>query len=325
MRFLLLSVVVTVLASPGVRGQASNEFLRTNPKFLAAFGDVAAKVSRATVRVQVDDKDVCLGVIVGADGWILTKAHDLKGKIRCIMHDGRKLDARLVGVHTPDDLAMLKVSARSLDAVKLTSSSVAKPGAWVASIGMTKLPVAVGVVGAPARKTRDAYLGVLVETTPSGLIVLNIAEKSAAFKVGLKPKDYLLQIDKRKIADADGLMDVLSDYRPGDAITLKIRREMKELTMKLILQSRDEVGDFRAEFQNRLGSELSTRRSGYGVILQHDSVVKPADCGGPIVDLKGRVIGINISRAGRVETWAIPSEVIQPLMSELKSGRLAPK
>ena len=70
---------------------------------------------------------------------------------------------------------------------------------------------------------------------------------------------------------------------------------------------------------------MSNRRNGFPVILQHDSVVLPEDCGGPLCDLDGHVIGINISRAGRVETYAIPSEVIQPLLSDLMSGRFAVK
>ena len=47
------------------------------------------------------------------------------------------------------------------------------------------------------------------------------------------------------------------------------------------------------------------------MILQHDSVLKPSECGGPLVDLDGKVVGINIARAGRTETYAIPSEVVQ--------------
>jgi chorismate mutase-like protein len=73
-----------------------------------------------------------------------------------------------------------------------------------------------------------------------------------------------------------------------------------------------------------MGRALSSRRTGYPTILQHDSVVKPADCGGPLVDLDGKVIGLNICRAGRVESWAIPAEVIKAVLPELKSGRLAP-
>src|SRR5207244_2687877 len=48
------------------------------------------------------------------------------------------------------------------------------------------------------------------------------------------------------------------------------------------------------------------------------------DCGGPIVDLNGRVIGINICRAGRTESWAVPGEVVLPLLADLMSGKLAP-
>ena len=73
-----------------------------------------------------------------------------------------------------------------------------------------------------------------------------------------------------------------------------------------------------------MGSALSSRRVGYSTILQHDSVVRPADCGGPIVDLDGHVIGINICRAGRTESWAVPSEVVEAVLADLKSGKLAP-
>src|SRR5438034_10391905 len=74
-----------------------------------------------------------------------------------------------------------------------------------------------------------------------------------------------------------------------------------------------------------MGSALSSRRNGYPSILQHDSVVKPTDCGGPIVDLDGKVIGINICRAGRVESWAVPAEAIQPLLFDLMAGKLPTK
>ena len=75
----------------------------------------------------------------------------------------------------------------------------------------------------------------------------------------------------------------------------------------------------RGDFQNALGSELSKRRSGFPTVLQHDTVVRPADCGGPLLDLDGRALGVNISRAGRTESYAIPSEVVASLVRELKA------
>ena len=74
-----------------------------------------------------------------------------------------------------------------------------------------------------------------------------------------------------------------------------------------------------------MGSKLSERRDGFPIILQNDQVIKPTDCGGPLVDLDGKAVGINIARAGRVESYAIPTEVVMTLVDDLKSGKLAPK
>ena len=37
------------------------------------------------------------------------------------------------------------------------------------------------------------------------------------------------------------------------------------------------------------------------------------------------MIGVNIARAGRTETYAVPSEAVLSLLDDLKSGKLAPK
>jgi serine protease Do len=81
----------------------------------------------------------------------------------------------------------------------------------------------------------------------------------------------------------------------------------------------------RGNMQDSMGSILSNRRGGFPVILQHDTVLRHTDCGGPLVDLDGKVVGINISRTGRVESYAIPAEVVQKRLDDLMSGKLAPK
>ena len=62
----------------------------------------------------------------------------------------------------------------------------------------------------------------------------------------------------------------------------------------------------RSDFQNSLGGKLSVRRFGFPLAFQHDTVLRPSDCGGPVVDLDGRVVGFNIARAGRTESYALP-------------------
>ena len=47
-------------------------------------------------------------------------------------------------------------------------------------------------------------------------------------------------------------------------------------------------------------------------------------CGGPLLDLSGNAIGINIARAGRVASYALPLETLLPVIKSLKTGDLAP-
>src|SRR5262245_6006938 len=70
---------------------------KSSPKVVAAFRDVVAKPSVSTVRVKCDGKEIALGTVVAADGYILTKFSDLKGKIACLLKDGRELEATVIG------------------------------------------------------------------------------------------------------------------------------------------------------------------------------------------------------------------------------------
>ena len=80
----------------------------------------------------------------------------------------------------------------------------------------------------------------------------------------------------------------------------------------------------RSELMNEMGGPLSARASGFPDVFQHDSVIRPTDCGSPVVDLDGKVIGINIARAGRTETFAIPADVVKNVFEQLKK-QPAPK
>ena len=72
-----------------------------------------------------------------------------------------------------------------------------------------------------------------------------------------------------------------------------------------------------------MGSKLSDRRSGIPRLFQTDAVVKPGDCGGPIADLDGHVVGLMIARAGRTESWAIPAETVNGLLPVLLAAKSA--
>jgi serine protease Do len=112
-------------------------------------------------------------------------------------------------------------------------------------------------------------------------------------------------------------------FGPGDEVELTLKRSGSPVKLKATL-TRSVFKPDRREVQNNMGSKLSERRHGFPNALQHDTVLPPTDCGGPIVDLDGKVLGINVARAGRTETYAVPTSVVKTMLADLMSGRLAP-
>ena len=312
---------------------------KQNPRVLAAFDAVVARPSRSVVRVRCDGKDVALGTIVGADGWILTKNSELtSGPITVTLYDGRLFAAKVTGFDDHYDLAMLKVDARKLIPIAWGQNASAKVGELLASPGIGGDPVAVGVLSVAARavRARDlmippppanaGFLGVALDEAEGGARVANIVPNSAADKAGLQVNDIVTLVADTAIIDSETMVNAIRHHKPGDALPIKVKRDGKEIDLRATLGKRPpDPGLARREYQNHLGSELSERRSGFPQVLQHDMVLQPDNCGGPVVDLDGKAIGINIARAGRVESYAIPAEAIQPLIEELKTGNPKPQ
>jgi len=336
---LLCAALATPLQVPA---QSSSE--RSSPAVLKAFKSVVAKPSESTVRVLHDGREVGLGTIVAPDGWIVTKASLLSpSKVSVRLKNGKTFDAKLTGLEDKHDLAMLKIDAKGLSPIQWVSNATTPepeeppaPGDFVASPGIGDLPVAIGVVSVASRKPSPGelrlmspdpnagFLGVFIENGKGGPSV-KVQPKGPAEKGGLKNFDIILTVNGAPVADSEALMSTIQKYKPSDVLTMNVKRGEEKVTLKVTLGRRPASMFDRSDKMNQMGSELSKRRGGFPVILQHDTVIKPGDCGGPLVNLDGKAIGINIARAGRTESYAIPAEAVLSLMSDLKSGKLAPR
>lgn len=333
----LLTLVLSTLDTPAALAQTGQTYLKTNPRIMEAVTTVVAKPSESTVRVLSAGKEAALGTVVDAEGFILTKHSVLEGNdISVRLKDGKDLKATLVGVKKDYDLALLKVDVKGLKPIEWRKDGPV-PGDMVLTPGPTEKVLYMGVVSVAARKTsaRDfpvslappagsGFLGVQLDAVDGKVIIKEVTKDSAAEKAGLKNDDYILAINGKAIKDVPGMIAIVSGKKAGEKITLKIERESKEMDVEATLAKRPVQGANRGDFQNNLGSELSKVRSGFPSVLQHDTVVKPTDCGGPLVDLEGRAVGVNIARAGRVESYAVPVDAIQALLPDLKSGKLPP-
>jgi serine protease Do len=296
-----------------------------------AFHPVVADAARGTVGVLCDGRPAVLGTVVGAEGWVLTKASELHGAtaITCRLPGGREVPARLVGVAAKYDLAMLKVDGGGLTPVTWAQDPAGQGpavGQWVATVGPQAEAIAVGVVSVERRgiPPQSAMLGIMMGEALGGVRVLQVFPDSPAAKAGLAVDDVVLSIADKPTPHREALVAQVQSRPPGTQVPLLVRRGREKLTLQATLGSRGAVLDTRLAAMNHLGGELSDRSTGFPAVIQHDTVLAPEDCGGPLVDLHGAVLGINIARAGRTESYTIPADVVTQLIEPLESGNLAP-
>ncbi len=100
------------------------------------------------------------GFILSADGFIMTNAHVVDGADEMIvtLTDKREFKARLVGADKRTDVAVVKIEASGLPAVKIGDVNRLKVGEWVMAIGSPfglENSVTAGIVSAKQRDTGD--------------------------------------------------------------------------------------------------------------------------------------------------------------------------
>ena len=100
------------------------------------------------------------GFILTADGYIMTNAHVVDGadQVLVTLTDEREFKARIVGTDKRTDVAVVKIEATGLPAVKVGDVGRLKVGEWVMAIGSPfglKNTVTAGIVSAKARDTGD--------------------------------------------------------------------------------------------------------------------------------------------------------------------------
>lgn len=304
---------------------ATHAYSRNHLSVLAAFREVVQTPSRSTVRVIGDDKQLALGMIVDADGFIATKGSELQGELQCELSDGTRLPATLVGIDRGSDLALLRVAAGDLPVARWRQSSPPAVGGWVVSVGTQELPQAIGVVSVAPHRVRGGVLGIQMTEDNPGPRVTFVVPDSGAAQAGVRSGDVITHANGQPVKTAEDMVTTTSLLLPGDEVRLQIRRARQEQEIVATLGSvADTLSSQRARFQDALGGPLSQRRFLFPSALEHDSVLLPNECGGPLIDLDGNVIGINIARASRISSYAIPADVALPVLERLKEAALIP-
>ena len=309
----------------------SENFSKRDKEFVAIFEPIVKEAAISTVRVMSGRRQLALGIIVDTEGHILTKASELKGNLSCKLPDGRSSSATVVGIHPETDLAMLQIHLENLVPIHWSDAPLPVVGNWVATPTSDEPALDVGIVGVSSRviPRSSPFIGItmLDVKEKNGVKITSVISQSPADDADLLVGDTITHLDGIETNDIESLRNTLGQYDPNDRVTLSILRAGKPLKIKLTLAERDKVSpaNDRSNQQNSMGSVLSRRRKDFPNAFQHDSMLNSNTCGGPIVNLDGEVVGVNIARAGRVSSLALPTATVLPVLAKLASGELSPE
>ena len=332
MQTLHAGLLSLLLLSPALFPAAVQAERRDSYTVKNAFKPVIRQAAQSVVRVFLKGRPTALGAIVDPQGYLLTKASEVldrngapRGPLQCQAYSGQRYDAEVAGFDDSLDLALLKIKDFEEKAPAITwSISTPAAGGWVATPGIVSLPEAIGVISAPARavKRRLAVLGVYLVESPDGAEVHRIWPSSGAAKAGLKEGDVVIALDGKEMRGRDQITRAIQERLPGDLVKLSILRGENKLMVEAELMDKSRLPQGSSvddDSEEKLSGRLSRRRDGFPSVLQHDSILRPELCGGPLVNLKGEVIGLNIARASRVSSYAVPAALARQAAQKMIS------
>ncbi len=307
---------------PSIRNRKILPFERQELQHLAGFDSIVTPLIPSVVAIMSDNRQIALGTVVDENGYIVTKASEVNQRkyLTVVTSDAKDYEAKIVFENEDNDIAILKVES-PLQSIAWSNSNETSVGQFILLPAPNGKVYSMGTYSVAPRTTKtgkQARLGVDPDEAPGGVMVSEILPNTAAYEAGLINGDVITSIDSDPIRNVSQLVNAIRKNAPGDTIRIEFLRNGVANKTKAILDSFDISGDRakRYKMMSRLGAIPSRRADNFPVVFQHDAPLFPEQCGGPVVDLDGKVIGINIARNGRAATYAIPLENVQRLVQE---------
>lgn len=330
----VLPVLLVLAGSIGLRAQPRSspslpaERFRNGEATLRAFAPISEATRQSVVKFNVNGETVALGTVVDAEGLVLTKASELKpGTLTCWLATDREVPASVLATNDDLDLALVRVPAQGLKPVQWAASPPIV-GQWAVTVGIAPTPHAVGVISALPRRVRPerALIGVQFQNGSSLPRIEEVLAGFGAEKAGLRAGDVIVAVNGEPVTDRQQVVEALREFREGQSVRLRVQREDRQFDAQVQLMvaggERLGRGSFSQERASRLLGAVSQRAAGFEEVLEHDTVLPPWLCGGPLVDLDGKALGLNIARAARVSTYALPRRIVQEALDRfLASAR----
>jgi serine protease Do len=320
---------------PSTRGQ-EDKFALEQSELLTA---VVAPASETMIQVHSGGRPVALGLIVDTCGLAVTKASQLEARGRITVQTPGKqtVSARVVVRDDDADVALLRFDAgddlegpiEQIRAVTWATDAPILPGALLISPRGVDDSPALGFAAIERLESRsDAldgpFLGVQTRETSleerelaqvkSAVAIVRVVSGTAAERAGLSSGDLIVALGDRPIDSQAQLQRLLGRQRAGDRVRLEVVKPDGPAVVEATLARRGDLRDVR---RGNTATPISRRSSGFGMVLAHDAVLRPEEVGGPVVDIEGRVVGMNIARFDRTATHAIDASRMAEICARL--------
>ena len=292
--------------------------LRSLPKQLA---ELESRLDDACVNVVSDfgegESRSIVGVRILNTKWVVSKSTDVGTNPSCQI-DGETLPLKVVRRESDNDLVLLEAERVHSAGIDLASEAVVpKVGEFLLSPEANSAG-RVSILSTPAFRSRKqmsrGFLGVFPSNNQDGpgAQLERVVDSGAAKRAGLRVGDVITKLNETSIENARDLRSFLTGELPNGVIEATVVRGEKELTKSIRLGAFDAGSNHAADRMAK-----SNRRDGFRQVFSHDADLDPDECGGPLYDLAGGFVGLNIARNSRVRCYAVPASEIASLIEKV--------
>jgi serine protease Do len=323
----LLKILLAGLLCAPLAAQQSleSDFRTTGREVTAAFEAQRAVLQTSSAVILDGRREINYGVVVSPDGHILTKASEIEGAaaLGVVVDRAKFPEVKILATDPKWDVALLKVDAAGLVPVGYAETSDLPQGTWVVANGATSRTARRALAGVISAKSREipaaggAALGVVLAPKTKRLEVEEVTEGGGAHAAGLHKGDVILSLDGKRVSEIEDIAEALKERKAGESVTVLYRRGKQEFTAEVRLSAKAEMFADTMNRNDMMSGDFSKRRSGFPRVIQHDILGSSRITGGPLLDLDGRCVGMNIARANRAESFAIPVEELREIADRL--------
>ncbi|MEM0925186.1 MAG: trypsin-like peptidase domain-containing protein, partial [Planctomycetota bacterium] len=296
---------------PSVPAEGFSEMARLAKQLSELESDLDDACIEITSELGKEDSRSATGTRILGTPWLVSKSTSV-GKNPMAEFDGESVALQVVDRDGSNDLVLLRAPAVHTNGIDL-EMKVEKlvAGTFLLTPDFDGDGL-ISVVGSPTFRSQKqnsrGFLGVVPETYQDnqGAVLNEVTDDGAAKRAGLLVGDVITKLNDTIIRTQRDMRSFLMKADPNEVITATVLRDEDELTKSIVLGAVPTMSRHAADQMKK-----SSRRDGFTEVLTHDADLKPEDCGGPLFDLEGNFVGLNIARNSRVRSYALTAGELQ--------------